>query len=55
MTTNTQQRVTLFIHTNIVKHAKTQAILEELSLSELAEKALVKYLPEETVVKKHKI
>lgn len=55
MTTNTKQRVTLFIHTNIVKHAKTQAIVEESTLTGLVEKALIAYLPKETIVRKHKI
>jgi hypothetical protein len=47
-----KQRVTLFIHPSIVKHARTQAIVEELTLTSLVEKALTKYLPKETIVKK---
>lgn len=54
MTGNDTQRVTLFIKSSIVKHAKTQAILEDTSLTALVEKALIKYLPEEIVIKKHK-
>jgi predicted HicB family RNase H-like nuclease len=52
MTTNDGQRVTLFINPSIIKHAKAQAIVEELSLTALVEKALTNYLPKETVIKK---
>ena len=52
MTTNTKQRVTLFINPSIAKHAKAQAVVEELSLTTLVEKALINYLPKETVIKK---
>ncbi len=57
MTTNTnaKQRITLFINPAIVKHAKAQAIIEELSLAGLVEKALINYLPKETVIKKVEI
>ena len=52
MTINTKQRVTLFINPAIAKHARAQAVVEELSLTNLIEKALIKYLPKETVIKK---
>ena len=52
MTTNIKQRLTLFINPSIVKHARAQAIVEDLSLTNLVEKALIKYLPKETVIKK---
>jgi hypothetical protein len=55
MTINRPQRITLFINHSIVKHAKAQAVLEELTLTALTEKALIKYLPAETVIKKVKI
>ncbi|MDO8658228.1 MAG: hypothetical protein Q7K55_05795 [Candidatus Levybacteria bacterium] len=55
MTTNDKQRVTLFINPSIVKHARAQAVVEELSLTNLVEKALIKYLPKETVIKKAEI
>ncbi|MDP2693235.1 MAG: hypothetical protein Q8O88_06425 [bacterium] len=55
MTTNDKQRVTLFLNPNLLKHAKTQAIVEEISLTALVERALIKYLPKETVVKKPEI
>jgi hypothetical protein len=53
MTTGSiKQRVTLFLNPSISKHAKTQAIVEELTLTALVEKALIKYLPRETTIKK---
>jgi len=55
MTTNNKQRVTLFITPSIAKHAKAQAVVEELSLTNLVEKALINYLPKETVIKKAEI
>lgn len=55
MTSNNQQRITLFINPSIVKHARAQAIVEDLSLTDLVEKALTKYLPKETVIKKVEI
>ena len=55
MTNNNKQRITLFINPAIAKHAKTQAIVEELSLTALVEKALINYLPRETVIKKPEI
>lgn len=55
MTTNKKQRITLFVNPPIVKQAKTEAILEGISLAALVEKALIKYLPKETVIKKYEI
>jgi len=55
MTIIKKQRVTLFLNPSIVKHARTQAIVEELTLTAFVEKALIKYLPKETVIKKIKI
>ncbi len=55
MTTNDKQRVTLFLNPNLLKHAKAQAVVEEISLTALVERALIKYLPKETVVKKPEI
>lgn len=52
MTTNNKQRVTLFINPAIAKQARVQAVVEELSLTTLVERALLKYLPKETVIKK---
>lgn len=55
MTTNDRQRITLFINPSIAKHAKAEAVVEELSLTALVEKALINYLPKETVIKKIEI
>jgi hypothetical protein len=55
MTTNNKQRVTLFIKPSIVKHARAQAIVEDLTLTSIVEKALIKYLPKETIIRKVEI
>ncbi len=55
MTTNDKQRATLFLNPDLLKHAKAQAVIEELSLTALIETALIKYLPKETVIKKIQI
>lgn len=52
MTTNDRQRITLFINSSIAKHAKAQAVIEEMSLTSLVEKALIGYLPTKTVIEK---
>jgi len=53
MTTKSiKQRVTLFLNPSISKHARAQAVLEDLTLTSLVEKALTKYLPRETTIKK---
>jgi len=51
MLSSTKQRVTLFINPNLVKHARAQAIVEGLCLTDLVEKALRNYLPKETILK----
>lgn len=55
MTTIKKARVTLFMNPFIVKHAKAQAVIEELSLTNFVEKALISYLPKETVIRKSEI
>ena len=50
--TNNKQRVTLFVNPSILKHARAQAVVEDLSLTALVEKALINYLPRETIIKK---
>lgn len=40
---------------SIAKHARAQAVVEDLSLTALVEKALIKYLPRETIIKKVEI
>jgi hypothetical protein len=52
MAKQTKQRVTIFLDHSLLKHAKAEAIVEELSLTALVKKALVKYLPKETIIRK---
>lgn len=52
MTSIKSQRITLFINPYISKQAKAQAIIEDMTLTNLVEKALIQYLPKETVIKK---
>ncbi|MBP9781605.1 hypothetical protein KBC89_03025 [Candidatus Woesebacteria bacterium] len=52
MTTNDTQRVTLFLKPAITKQARAQAIIEDITLTKLIERALIQYLPKETVIKK---
>jgi len=47
-----KQRLTLFVNPYIVKQAKAQAVVEEITLTGLIEKALINYLPKETIIKK---
>ena len=49
---NNKQRVTLFVNPSILKQARAQAVVEERTLTSLVEKALIEYLPRETVIKK---
>jgi len=55
MTINGRQRITLFVNPSIAKQAKAQAVVEEINMTDLVEKALINYLPKETVIKKVKI
>lgn len=55
MTTTTKQRITLFLHPPLAKQARAQAVCEDLTLTKLVEKALIEYLPQETVIKKNQI
>jgi hypothetical protein len=50
-TTTASKRLTIFLHPSIIKHARAQAIFEDLTLTALVEKALLSYLPKETVIK----
>jgi len=52
MTTNNKQRVTLFLNPAIAKHTRAEAVMEEISMTALVERALIDYLPKETVIKK---
>lgn len=55
MTTNDKSRLTIFMHPSLVKQARAQAVVEEITLTKLVEKALIQYLPKETVIKKVEI
>ena len=52
MTSSIKQRITLFVKPYLVKQARAQAIVEELTLTNLVEKALINYLPKETIIRK---
>jgi len=52
MNDSPKQRVTLFVRHAIVKHARAQAVVEDITLTTLIERALLKYLPKETVIRK---
>ena len=49
---NNKQRITIFMDPAIAKHSKAQAVVEDKTLTELIEKALLSYLPKETIIKK---
>lgn len=55
MSTIIKQRITLFLNPAIAKHAKAQAVVEEISLTNLVEKALIDYLPKKTIIKKFNV
>ncbi len=52
MTTTTKKRLTLFLNPSVIKHSRATAIVEGITLTQLVEKALTEYLPEEIVLKK---
>ncbi|MFA5105251.1 MAG: hypothetical protein WC527_08790 [Candidatus Margulisiibacteriota bacterium] len=55
MISTIKQRITLFINPSIAKHARAQAIIEGMTLTNFLEKALIAYLPNKTIIKKTKI
>ncbi|NCT55800.1 hypothetical protein GW755_03030 [bacterium] len=50
--TKVKKRLTLFMDPLLIKHARAQAVLEETSLTVLVRKALLAYLPKQTIIKK---
>ena len=52
MSNEEKQRITLFIKPSLVKQARAQAIVEDTTLTNLVEKALIQYLPKVTIIKK---
>lgn len=55
MTINNKQRVTLFLNPGLLTYAKAHAVVDGMSLTALVERALIKYLPQKTVIKKTNI
>lgn len=55
MTINSKKRVTLFLNPSLLRHAKAQAAVEEMSLAALIERDLIKYLPKETAFENDEI
>ena len=55
MSTSDKQRVTLFLIPDLLTHARAQAVVEGRTLTELVERALIKYLPKKTEIKKKNI
>ena len=47
-----KQRVTLFLNPKILLHARAQAVIEDITLTQLVERAFLCYLPAEIVIKK---
>lgn len=54
MTSISKKRITLFLNPAIIKQARAQAVVEDLNLTNLMEKALISYLPSVTIIKKVK-
>ena len=52
MTSVEKQRITIFIEPALIKQAKAQAVLEEITLTDLFKRALINYLPDETIIRK---
>jgi hypothetical protein len=50
--TSPKQRVTIFVNPHLLKQAKAQAVIEDSTLTNLIEKALLQYLPIEIIIKK---
>jgi len=50
--TTKKQRITLFMNPSIAKQARAQAIVQDFTLTEIVENALIDYLPDEIVIKK---
>ena len=51
----TSQRVTLFLKPALLKQARAQAVVDEVTLTSLVEKALISYLPVVTAISKIKL
>jgi len=51
-TSSARQRITLFLSPALVKLAKAQAVVEDITFTALVETSLSSYLPTEVVIKK---
>jgi hypothetical protein len=51
-TNNKKQRVTLFLNPKLLIHARAQAIIANITLTNLVQKSLISYLPKEIIIKK---
>lgn len=51
-TSKNKQRVTIFLNPALLKQARAQAIVEDVTLTTLVENALINYLPVVTAIKK---
>jgi len=49
---SSKQRVTIFINPDLLKQAKAQAVIEDITLTNLIERALLQHLPKVIVIKK---
>lgn len=54
-TNGNKQRVTLFLNPKLLLHARAQAVIEDITLTKLVEKAFTCYLPTKIVIKKPKL
>lgn len=55
MITKDTQRITFFLKPALIKQARAQAIVEDITLTKLVETALIKYLPKVTMIRKVEI
>ena len=47
-----KQRVTLFLNPKLLLHARAQAVIEDITLTKLVERAFICYLPPKIVIEK---
>lgn len=52
MENTNKQRVTIFINPTLAKQARAQAVIDDTTLTDLVERALIKYLPKVTAIQK---
>jgi len=52
ITTLNTRRITLFLTPALAKQAKAQAVIDDISLTTLVQRALMAFLPKETIIVK---